>query len=152
MGRGIALVLLQEIAVSELKVRGTLEHSEKRFILIDVSINALQDLRIYLNDRLKRFAEKNINQLREFYDVNTDLVSNTEMIDVFVAGALALAEISTVIEAAQHATIVFEAIIEDVELKVETLKRARKGDRQFFFSNTSSIPIHVLTRKTDFPQ
>lgn len=151
MGRGIALILLQDIAVDELKRTGTLESPDQRFFLIDVSKAALLDMRVYLEDRLKRYAEKNINQLREFYDTNTDLVSNTEIVDSFVSGALSMARISTEVEAAQEATIVFEAIVENVDIKVETLKRAKGDKKQFFFSNTSSIPIHVLTRRTDFP-
>lgn len=151
MGRGIALILLQDIVVNELKRTGTLENSPNKFFLIDVSKQALADMRVYLEDRLKRYAEKNINQLREFSDTNTDLVSNTEIVESFVSGALRMAEATTEIEVAQEATVVIEAIIENVDVKVETLKRARGTGKQFFFSNTSSIPIHVLTRRTEFP-
>lgn len=151
MGRGIALILLQDAAVSVLKQFGTLETSVYRYYLIDVSKNALADLRIYLEDRLRRYAEKNLTQLREFFDTSTDLISDAEIINAFILGALSLSEMTTDIESAQQATLVFEAVIEDLEVKVDVLTRAKGDKKQFFFSNTSSIPIHILSRRADIP-
>jgi 3-hydroxyacyl-CoA dehydrogenase len=149
MGRGIALILLQEVAITELKRTGSLESPQSHFYLIDTSREALTDMHIYLEDRLKRYAEKNINQLREFYDTSTDLVSNSEIVTAFVSGTLAMTEMTIEIESAKEANLIFEAVIEDIEVKVSVLTRAKGDRKQYFFTNTSSIPIHVLARRAD---
>lgn len=151
MGRGIALLLLQEIAMHELMNRGTLEGSNRIVIFIEIDPNSLSNLRFYLEDRLSRFAEKNINQLRECYEVDSNVVSNEDMIITFVRGALGMTQMTMEVEAARKAILVFESVFEETELKAYILKKAKGPGPQFFFSNTSSIPIHVLLRKSELP-
>jgi 3-hydroxyacyl-CoA dehydrogenase len=52
----------------------------------------------------------------------------------------------TTIESAYHSHIIFEAIIENLGLKKKLLSQINKKNpnNPWFFSNTSSIPIHVL--------
>jgi 3-hydroxyacyl-CoA dehydrogenase len=56
----------------------------------------------------------------------------------------------TSLEECGPADLVFEAVIEDVELKADLLKKAAAalGPHPYFFSNTSSIPIHLLEKLT----
>lgn len=150
MGRGIALILLQDIATRELDRFGTLESPVTHLILVEKSSHSLEELRIYLKDRLRRFGERHINLLREYFSGLSEIVSNKEVVEGFVDGCFNIIRLVEEAEAAEEATLVFEAIIEDVSAKVETLKRAQGAKAQFFFTNTSSIPIHVLARKTGF--
>lgn len=55
----------------------------------------------------------------------------------------------TRVEECGPADLVFEAIIENVEIKADVLAKVDKatGGRAIFFTNTSSIPIHVLEEK-----
>ena len=53
---------------------------------------------------------------------------------------------STSIETAKDANLVFEAIVESQDIKVEVFKKLKDicSKDTFFFTNTSSIPIHVI--------
>lgn len=136
MGKGIAVLLLQEMA----KVKNAKLH------LIDSNSDAFSDLREYLEGQLLKYAEKNINQLRIQFKERLDLVSNKEIIDYFVFQALKLIHFSNSITAASSSFLVFEAIVEEFEEKVALFSSLKKQQKQksFFFTNTSSIPIHLL--------
>lgn len=137
MGRGIALLLLEEIALQEEK---PLLH------LIDKD----EDARVYLRNNLTRFAEKKINQLRSLYADNADLVSNKEMIETFVQEGMDRLRFSTEWQAAKDAEMIFEAIVEKEEEKV-ALFSFLKGvcsPETVYFTNTSSIPIGSLAKKS----
>lgn len=100
---------------------------------------------------LRTFAEKNINSLREKYKDNPSLISNEEMIDHFLEEQLDRVIFTDVIEEAKHAEWIFEAIVEDVEQKVQLFKALKKIVSKYtlFFSNTSAIPIQTLSQKAD---
>ncbi len=149
MGSGISLLLLQEMAHIEAEQKGKAGTGAFRLILIDTSEKGLDALRHYLHEQILKYAEKNINDLRRFYVRNPKLVSNQEIIEAFVEGALDLIHCETSLEKAKHATLIFEAIIEDVEAKVQLFKSlvAGRKDEAYFFTNTSSIPISILNEK-----
>lgn len=138
MGSGIASLLLMEMAW-----RG-----EGVLALIDVNEEAFSGLKKYLRDQVKRHAERGINRLRERYRERKDLVDNGEMIEEFVEETLNRIECSVSLEDCKGAGAVFEAIVEDVELKGKVLGEVDQivGGNAWYYTNTSSIPIAVLSK------
>lgn len=149
MGSGISLLLLQEMARLEAVQTGEVGKGEYKLILIDPNEGALDGLRQYLKTQISRYAEKNINTVRGYYSKNPDLVSNEEIIRAFTDGALDIPHYHTHLDSAKGASLVFEAIVEDAEIKARTFRELAAGSKEipWFFTNTSSIPIHILDEK-----
>lgn len=149
MGSGIALLLLQEISRLDLEKHNKVGSGEYTLNLIDVNEKAFPQLREYLRNQLYKHAEKNINDLRKSYAHNETLISNAEIIEAYVNGALDLINFDIEITAAKKAHLVFEAIGEDIALKAKTFQTiTEQGNKSgFFLTNTSSIPIHILNEK-----
>ncbi|MBA3956878.1 MAG: 3-hydroxyacyl-CoA dehydrogenase family protein [Parachlamydiaceae bacterium] len=150
MGSGIATLLLQEMARSEASTLGQVGSGEYRLVLIDSNEKALIQLRRQLRSHLTKYSEKNINALRQYYANNPKLVSNEEMIDAFVEGALDCVRMDIDPYHAVGAHLVFEAIAEDLQAKTQifsALNKMKKGT-QYYLSNTSSIPISVLNEQS----
>lgn len=147
MGSGI--LLLTAVEMADLQFRP--ENKGKRFILnaIDVSPAALSDLHTYLRIQVKKIAEKRIVQLREVYKDFPDLIENCEIIDQYVNDVLNNILFSTRIESSYESGIIFEAIIEDVELKVKIISQILSNNKKepWFLTNTSSVPIGELDSK-----
>lgn len=140
MGSGIALLLLQEIAWQE---KGNLT-------LLDVNIESFSMLKSYLRKHLKRYIERSINKVREKYANVSGLVDNGDMVDQFVEDAMDRVRCVTSLEECRGADHIFEAIIEDVDIKAKVLKEVGRwvAPDACFFTNTSSIPIHVISEKS----
>ena len=149
MGSGIALLLLQEMAKRSQEKKGKQDAPQYKLNLIDSNADAFPQLRTYLCEQLFKHAEKNINELRQYFAENQDLVSNEEIIEAYVDKALNLVFFNTAATSARDAHLVFEAIIEDIETKAQVLHSiVGAGNKEgFFLSNTSSIPIQVLDEK-----
>lgn len=149
MGSGISLLLLQELALLEAQKTGQVGKGEYRLDLIDVNTDALNGLRAYLSTHLRRFAERQINRLRQVFFHNPNLVSNEEIVQTFVDGAMNIIHPASEVEEAKNATIVFEAVIESLDIKSSIYQRLSCVNTLPFyvFSNTSSIPIHILNEK-----
>jgi 3-hydroxyacyl-CoA dehydrogenase len=124
MGSGIALVLLQEM--TRLSIAGKGHYT---LHLIDNNQSALEGLEDYLRTQMVKFAERNHGG------------DNT-----YVARAMEILKTEFKLDKAKEAHLVFEAIIEDVDIKAKVLKEI-KNPQSYYFSNTSSIPIHVLNEK-----
>lgn len=148
MGKGIALLLLQEMARSEAESTGLVGSGEYHLLLIDSDEQALTNLKQYLRKHLITYAEKNINKLRQYYADNPDLVSNEEIVKAFVDGAQNIISDDTEILAAKNAIMVFEAIVEDLKIKTDVYKALKNASSktQYYFTNTSSIPISELNQ------
>lgn len=144
MGRGIALLLLQEIA----------KKSSGVLTLLDAESGGFESLKKYLKLNLLKYAERNINQLRVLYRDRKDLIDNEEMILEFVNSGWERTRFVTSLEECREASMVFEAIVEDVEAKSQLLKGMSgiASSDAYYFSNTSSIPIHVLREQSLLPQ
>ncbi len=149
MGSGIAFLLLQEMSRLELEKNDKTGTGTYSLNLIDVNATAFPQLRSYLRDQLFKYAEKNINSLRKSYAKNKDLTSNEEIIEAYVLGALDMVYFDTSLDAAKNAHLIFEAIVEDEEIKAKVFREIVKlgNTKGYFLSNTSSIPIHVLDEK-----
>lgn len=145
MGSGISLLLLQLIASEMAKSGGRTKLLKPRLLLIDANEEAAITLKHYLRDHLRKFAEKNINDLRNWYR-GSDLVDNMDMIEDFVEGSLDFVRFGSLLEECQGAQLVFEAIVEDVDVKSRVFKQLNDllGPQAYYFTNTSSIPISVL--------
>lgn len=149
MGNGIALLLLQEMARLEAEATGNVGSGTFRLTLIDTNETGLIALKKYLRDQLLKYAEKNISTLRKYYAQNASLVSNEEIIDAFVLGGTDLIFFETDVEKAKNSTLIFEAIMEDADLKWRIFSQIDKlaKYRPYYFTNTSSIPIKVLNEQ-----
>ena len=146
MGSGISLLLLQEMARCEAEKTGRVGGGTYCLTLIDANEHARMGLRQYLRSQLLKYAEKNINSLRQFFAKTPNLVSNEEIIRAFVEGGLDNVRFETEIDKAKESFLVFEAVLEDISAKTDlfnTLKTV-KWQEQYYFTNTSSIPISFL--------
>lgn len=142
MGSGIVLLLAQEMA--KLKVK----HPEKEYLLytLDISEKALDGLMGYLRTQAVKAAEKDCVMLRDLYNDRDDLVENYDIIDQFTQDVLRVIRPTTELAAAKNAHMIFEAIVEDADVKIRILKTLNElcSSDTYYFTNTSSIPIHVL--------
>ncbi len=148
MGRGIAVLLLQEMARMEVERCGQVSGNPRLF-LVDTNDQALAGLQSYLRAQLVRYAEKSIVALRDGYRDRRELVENHELITDFVNGALSIVRLEKDIQQVGQARFIFEAIVEDIEVKVKLFSTLRGicADDAYYLTNTSSIPISVLGEK-----
>ncbi|ADI38821.1 3-hydroxyacyl-CoA dehydrogenase family protein [Waddlia chondrophila] len=146
MGSGISLLLLREIACLEASKEGQVGSGAYTLTLIDSNVKSLSGLRNYLRAQMTRFAEKQINDLREYYKNDQRLVSNQEMIEAFVQGAIDCLRFEEEIAQAKNAHLIFEAIVEEMDVKTRVFSELKKtaSESALFFTNTSSLPIGVL--------
>lgn len=146
MGSGIAQLLLSLMAMTELAEIGKVGSGAYSLKAIDLNEASLLGLKESLKKHLIRFAEKNINSLRAGYAQNTHLISNAEIIDAFVTGAMTMVDFGSDLKDAKGVSLIFEAVIEDVPEKCALFKKLKEASPEaFFFTNTSSIPIAVLS-------
>jgi 3-hydroxyacyl-CoA dehydrogenase len=143
MGSGIALLLANEMAGRKLMP----ENAKRVYSLhvIDVSEAALSGLMGYLRAQLVKYAEKGIVALRAAYAGREDLVENYDVIAAFVDEAMSVVRPTTRLESAAGSRLVFEAIVENKDVKIDVFRRldALCPDA-YYLTNTSSIPISVL--------
>lgn len=147
MGSGIALLLAQEMTM--LKLQPENKNKSYELHLIDIDPIALQGLLRYLKTQATKLAEKSIVQLRQQYEVRTDLVENSEIIQQFVDDLFVHLRVGTELGNARNARLIFEAASENEDLKVSLLKQLKNlcASDTYFFTNTSSIPISLLNEK-----
>lgn len=145
MGSGISVLITNLVANLMLSSE---DKSSYKIHLVDISDKALTGLMQYLRVQLRKLAEKNINALRTVYKERADLVENGEMIDEFINSALSIARPCSVLESVKDADYIFEAAIEDLELKTAIFTKLDTLCKQntLFFTNTSSIPISELEK------
>jgi 3-hydroxyacyl-CoA dehydrogenase len=147
MGSGIVLLAAMEMADLALGAGG----AAPAFALnaVDVSLQGLSGLVKYLRDQVKRAAEKKTVWLRKAYETRPDLIENEEIINQYIADVLALVRPTTKVEAAYDSSVIFEAVNENVDLKVKLLSQINVNNAKgpWFLTNTSSIPISELDEK-----
>lgn len=147
MGSGILLLTALEMADLSLLP----ENKDRQFVLnaVDVSDKALAGLMKYLRVQAQKAAEKKIVALRKVYESCCDLVDNKEIVDRYVSDVCALVRPTTALESAYASGLVFEAVIENPALKIKLLSQINKNSAKepWFFTNTSSIPVHELDEK-----
>ncbi|MBN2173414.1 MAG: 3-hydroxyacyl-CoA dehydrogenase family protein [Bacteroidales bacterium] len=144
MGSGILLLTAVEMADLSLKP----ENKGKTFCLnaMDVSPQGLAGLMRYLKVQVQKIAEKKTVYLRSLYAERADLIENEDIINEYVFDVLNIVRPVTTLESAYESNLIFEAIIENLDLKNKILSQIDKNNtkKPWFFTNTSSIPIHIL--------
>lgn len=144
MGSGIALLLAQEMAFLKLKP----ENKGKKFRLnlIDMNDDALDGLVQYLKSQALKTAEKSTVMVREFYAERPNLVENYDIIAQFIDDLMAMVRVGTDLSLAARSHLVFEAIVENIDVKLKVFNQLNEmcASDTFFFSNTSSVPIHLV--------
>lgn len=147
MGSGILLLNVLHSA----KLMHHAPYIGETFVInaIDQSFERLQGLMDYLKVQLQKWAEKNIVELRKLYVNRAHLIDNKDIIEAFVFEALSMVKPTINMEAAYHSTLIFEAIIEDENIKAGVLKNINDNNPNspYFLTNTSAIPIKVLNDK-----
>jgi 3-hydroxyacyl-CoA dehydrogenase len=147
MGSGILLLTAVEMADLQLKP----ENKTKSFVLnaIDVSPVSLTGLYGYLKAQVKKMAEKKVMQLRHVYKDNPELIENSDIIDQYVDDVMKLVFFSTRLESSYESNLIFEAIVEDSDIKVKIIKQILGNNKMdpWFLTNTSSVPINELDSK-----
>lgn len=147
MGRGIVLVLLKEMISTDLRLKRPLS----RLICIDRSCEGLSTLRLYLQEQMLKFAERNIAQLRKWYKKDSTLVDNEEMIKHFLEQCAAIVLTDSSYTFLNETQMVFEAVFESLEVKNSVYSQIKNicPKSCLYFSNTSSIPISELNYRND---
>jgi len=144
MGSGI--LLLTAVEMAELKLKP--ENKGKSFVLnaMDVSPEGLAGLMQYLRAQVLKVAEKRTVALRKIYAGRQDLIENEDIIREYVFDVMSIVRTTTRLEAAYESTLVFEAVAEDKDLKIKIFKQidGNNPNRPWYFTNTSSVPIHLL--------
>lgn len=148
MGSGILLLTAVEMADLSLKT----ENKGKQFVLnaMDVSQEGLTGLLGYIRAQARKLAEKKTVLLRKLYADRSDLIENYDIIDQYIFDVMEKIRPTTRIEPAYESTLIFEAINENPELKVKVLSDIENNNSKspWYFTNTSSIPIHLLDEKS----
>ena len=147
MGSGIVLLTAMEMA--DLSLEPGNESLTFSLRAVDISQKALSGLLKYLRSQVLRAAEKKAVWLRKAYEKRSDLIENEEVINQYVEDVLAIVRPVTQIEAAHDSSLVFEAINENLDLKIKLLSRivSQNSRDAWFLTNTSSIPISELNAK-----
>jgi 3-hydroxyacyl-CoA dehydrogenase len=144
MGSGILLLTAVEMADLSLNP----ENKGKTFVLnaMDVSMEGLAGLMLYLRAQVQKLAEKKTVALRKLYADRADLVENEEIINQYIFDVMKVVRPTTRVEAAYDSTLVFEAVSENRALKVKLLSQIDQNNpvKPWFFTNTSSVPIHLI--------
>ena len=137
MGRGIAYLLAE--ALAGLRQQQQEAISSARLCLIDPSSAALEGTVTYVEQYLRKAADKHAKKQQGTYPIDARIADVRRMIHT-----------DTHLDACQKASLVFEAVPEKEDLKVNLLKDVSAlSPKALCFSNTSSIPIGALAKQTD---
>lgn len=148
MGSGI--LLLTALEMHRLSLEPGNKETKFRLYAIDPSEEGLTGLMDYLRAQAQKTAEKNMVSLRKAYAHRNNLVENEDIVRQYVDEVAGMVRISPNIENAYGSTLLLEAASEDRELKVDLFRRIEKNspEKPWYFTNTSSIPIHILEKET----
>jgi 3-hydroxyacyl-CoA dehydrogenase len=141
MGRGIVLLLSKNIILHNLQ-----NSKKQKIVALDLSMMGLKEMITYVELQSTKFAEKNIELIRKLFSRNTDLIHDSDFIQLYVKEIKALILITDKIEATYNSELVFEAVAENIDTKTNLFKTIDKNSNQvpYFFTNTSSIPISSI--------
>jgi 3-hydroxyacyl-CoA dehydrogenase len=149
MGSGILLLTAVEMADLSLLP----QNKGKTFVLnaVDVSSEALAGLMEYLRAQVRKIAEKKIVMLRKTYADRADLIENSEILDEYIFDVMRIVRPTTNLESAFHSNLIFEAVNENKDLKINLFNTIEGGNEKkpWYFTNTSSVPIHLLEEGSD---
>lgn len=143
MGRGIAALMAVQMLRSKLRTKSS---GHYRLNLMDLDHSYLNAALGYIEGEVVRWAETHINELKELYSDRDDIIDNEDHIEQFARDVRPLIVTGTRTVVMEGSSLVFEAMIENEELKIKVFKEAEElcGDDTLYFTNTSSIPIQAL--------
>lgn len=146
MGSGILLLTAMEMADLSMKP----ENKDKSFVIYAMARRqkALSDLMTYIQEQVVKAGEKKTGALRKVYADRKDLIENSDVINQYAKDVMSIVRPVTTIESAYESTLIFEAISENPELKIEMITQIEKNNKNkpWYFTNTSSIPIGFLDK------
>ncbi|MFH1197649.1 MAG: 3-hydroxyacyl-CoA dehydrogenase family protein [bacterium] len=142
MGSGILLLTAVEMTDLKIKTRNT----NYKLNAIDVSENALTGVLKYVETQARKIAEKKIDFIKEHSPDEND---EGKLIEKYVSEVLSIINISTKMESAASSKIIFEAVNENPELKINLFTKIERMNNcnPWYFTNTSSVPIGYLDDK-----
>lgn len=147
MGSGILLLMAMEMANQMLKP----ENKGNSYVLnaMDVSAEALPGLMSYIHAQVGKVAEKKLDSLKLVYADRHDLMTDAQIIDQYIQDVMSIVHSDTKLDIAYNSKLVFEAVSENASLKAELFSQIDKNNTNepWFFTNTSSVPIHSLNEK-----
>lgn len=147
MGSGITLLMAQEMIEQSFKGNG--KPGDYKLYAVDVSLDALEGLKKYVYKQSAKKATKKADKFRgksdEFKDLDDEALGKA-----YADMVLSVLQPTTAVEDAAGSGLVFEAVSENLDLKVKLFKKieeASGGDDTWYFTNTSSVPIHLMDEK-----
>jgi 3-hydroxyacyl-CoA dehydrogenase len=144
MGSGITLLTALEMA----RLAKLPENSGKAFVLnaMDLSPEALDGLLKYIRGQASRMVVKKPDAYRPLYPAAG---SDEELAQAYAEDVLSIIRPVTTLDAAYASTLVFEAVSENPDLKVKLFSQINQHNaaKPWFFTNTSSVPIHLLDER-----
>ncbi len=147
MGSGIVLLTAMEMAGLKMDPR----NASMEFALnaVDVSQNALSGLMSYLRGQVRRMGEKKTGLLRSIYADRKDLIENEDVISQYIEDVMSVIRPGTNLEVARKSSLIFEAVNENLGLKLKLIDTIESGNskKPWYLTNTSSIPISELNKK-----
>ncbi len=149
MGSGISLLLAREMTLEKLKPENSGNTYELH--LIDVNSDALEGVKQYLHKQAIKFVQKKPEVVQDLFQQAGQALEGDALAEAFAREMQSILRPTTNLRTAAEANMVFEAIIENVDIKTKVLGELGNAcaANTFFFSNTSSIPIHVLNEKSN---
>lgn len=145
MGSGITLVVLQERFFHALETLGKVDGF--KLVAMDLSLEGLEGLEQYLRKQMSKLLDKKGEKIASLLHTSPSELSKDKIIDDIIN----CVQFVTNLEALADCQLIFEAIAENIDIKTSVYSQLKKitGNRAFYLTNTSSIPIRVLNDKAD---
>jgi len=141
MGSGI--VLLTAVEMTDVSLMR--ENKGKKFVLnaLDLNKEALPGLVEYLKVQVYKLSERKMDTLKRLYPKIKD---EKDISEQYVCDVLDIVNPVSDMSAAEESTMIFEAAVENPDIKIKIFKELEKINslKPWYFTNTSSIPIHLL--------
>ncbi|HFB68221.1 MAG TPA: hypothetical protein ENJ66_04610, partial [Calditrichae bacterium] len=120
MGSGISLLLAREMTLEKIKPENAGKTYELH--LIDVNPEALEGLKQYLHKQAIKFVQKKADKVQPLYQQAGKNLEGDALAAAFAEDMQSILRPTTDVNTAAAATMVFEAIIENVDIKTSVLK------------------------------
>lgn len=146
MGSGILLLAAIEMA----KIKFQQCDSDTDYILyaMDVSEEGLEGVMTYINKQVRKNGERYPELVKGYYTGNDQGLTDDALLEKYVSDVTKLIKPVTQLRSLVDVDTVFEAVSEDKGLKVKILAEIENNNpgQTWYFTNTSSIPIHELDK------
>ena len=151
MGSGISLLLAREMANSWMNNSVSGDTSYK-LVLMDTNPQALEGLQKYLSKQIVKYASKSLDKIKTAYSSKENSTpSDEDICNWYTQKALNMCEFVTDLCQVGDSHMVFEAIIENADIKTKVYRQiaSTANPNTYYFTNTSSIPIQLIDKQAD---